>query len=336
MMFSPDNPAPAGLHVVDAGMSTTVQDLGRPGHREHGVPPGGAFDRGSAGLANALAGNDPGCAVLELTLSGGMYEARSDLPLAMAGASIEAKVVGTDGTERTIEPPLSFTLHRGERLVLGRTLAGARTYLAVAGGWQTPVRLGSRSSEERLRSGDLLPAAAGSIPTRHPRDRAPIDPAAEPLRILDGPEGAAINQGSRPTPTWLERAHRVGAHSDRMGLRLEGIPPAIDALPDRLSAPVAPGAIQAASGGLIVLGVACGTMGGYPHVAHVISADLDRLGQLRPGDLVRFARVDLDEARRLDRAMRVTREATLNRIRTAARDRGAEFPRPAPRPETRC
>ncbi len=332
MMFSPDNPTSAGLLVVDAGLSTTVQDLGRPGHREYGVPPGGAFDRGSAGLANALAGNDPDCAVLELTLVGGRYDARSDLALAIAGASIEAKVVGPDGTVRTIEPPLSFTLHRGERLVLGRTLGGARTYLAVAGGWQTPVSLGSRSSEERLRSGELLPAAAGSIPTRHPRDPARVDPTAEPLRILDGPDAAVILPGSGPSPSWLDRAHRIGAQSDRMGLRLEGIPPAIDAPPGRLSAPVAPGAIQAAGGGLMILGVACGTMGGYPHVAHVVSADLDRLGQLRPGDLVRFTRVGLDEARRLDRAMRESREATLDRIRTAAQDWDFEFPRP----DTRC
>lgn len=327
MMFSPDKPAPAGLLVIDAGLSTTVQDLGRPGQREYGVPPGGAFDRGSAALANALAGNDPGCAVLEFTLVGGRYEARSDLALAVAGAPIEAKVVGPDGTGRTLEPPLSFTLHRGERLVLGRTLGGARTYLAVAGGWQTPVSLGSRSSEERLRPGELLPAAASSIPTRHPRDSNWADPTAEPLRTLDGPDAAGILPGSGPSPSWLEQTHRVGAQSDRMGLRLEGDPPAIDAPPGRLSVPVAPGAIQAAGGGLIVLGVACGTMGGYPHVAHVISADLDRLGQLRPGDLVRFARVGLNEARRLDRAMGESRKATLDRIRMAARDRDAEFPR---------
>ncbi len=85
-----------------------------------------------------------------------------------------------------------------------------------------------------------------------------------------------------------------------MGLRLEGPPIALPPHPDRVSMPVAPGAIQLAGGQLIVLGVACGTMGGYPHVAHVASADLDRLGQARPGDLIRFRSITLDEARRLD------------------------------------
>ncbi len=319
-MDTGENRPAAGLLVVDAGLSTTVQDLGRPGHREYGVPPGGAFDRGSAALANALAGNDWDCAVLELTLVGGRYEACLDLALAMAGAPIEAKIVGPNSAPRTLEPPLSFALERGERLVLGRTLGGARAYLAVAGGWQTPVRLGSRSSEERVRSGDLLPAAAGATPTRHPRDRGWVDPTARPLRIIDGPDAAAINRGSEPSPAWLERAYRIGAHSDRMGLRLEGESLTIDAPSGRLSAPVAPGAIQAAGGPLIVLGVACGTMGGYPHVANVISADLDRLGQVRPGDLVRFARVGLDEARQLDRETRAAHQATRDRIRTAARN----------------
>src|SRR5262249_5732244 len=86
---------PVGLIVVDPGWSTTVQDAGRPGFREWGVPPGGAFDRGSAGLANAMVGNplNGDCAVLELTLVGGVYQAACPLAMALAGAPMEAKVV---------------------------------------------------------------------------------------------------------------------------------------------------------------------------------------------------------------------------------------------------
>src|SRR5579885_3406785 len=123
-----------GLLVVHAGLSTTIQDAGRTGYREWGVPPGGAFDRGSAGLANALVGNDPDRAVLELTLVGGTYEARSDLALALAGAPMEAKVVAPDHSERILRIPSSGTLRSGERLILGRATEGARTYLAVRGG----------------------------------------------------------------------------------------------------------------------------------------------------------------------------------------------------------
>ena len=308
------------LIVIDPGLSTTVQDAGRIGYREWGVPVGGAFDRGAAGLANALVGNPPDCAVLELTLIGGVYQADGPLALAMAGAPMEARVLAPDGSERDLQLSLSWSLRAGERLILGRAIEGARTYLAVRGGWQTRVRLGSRSSEERLRAGDVLPADPGSIPTRRPAEPSWPPPAAEPFRILDGPDALPSDPANAPSGFWSDRRFRVGSRSDRMGLRLEGEPVAIVSPPDRLSAPVAPGAVQVAGGQLIVLGVACGTMGGYPHVAHVISADLDRLGQLRPGESIRFRRVTLDEARDADRAMRLSCKVRFNRITTAAQD----------------
>ena len=309
-----------GLIVINPGLSTTVQDAGRTGYREWGVPPGGAFDHGAAGLANALVGNDTDCAVLELTLLGGTYTADRDLALAMAGAPMEARVTAPEGSERVLHLPLSWTLREGERLVLGRAVEGARTYLAVRGGWQTRLRLGSRSSEERLRAGDVVAAEAGSISTRHPGGPSWISPTAEPFRILDGPDAHSALSGLDPSAAWSDGPFRVGSRSDRMGLRLEGEPIAISSPPGRLSAPVAAGAVQMAGGQLIILGVAGGTMGGYPHVAHIISADLDRLGQLRPGDVIRFRRVTLEEARRADEAMRLVREPMLKRVATAARD----------------
>ena len=211
-----------GLIVIDPGLSTTVQDAGRTGYREWGVPPGGAFDRGAAGLANALVGNDTDCAVLELTLLGGTYTADRDLALAMAGAPMEARVLAPDGSERILHLPLSWTLRAGERLVLGRAVEGARTYLAVRGGWQTRLRLGSRSSEERLRAGDVLPAEPGSIPTRHPGGPSWISPTAEPFRILDGPDAVPVDSGLDASTPWSDRPFRVGSQSNRMGLRLEG------------------------------------------------------------------------------------------------------------------
>jgi biotin-dependent carboxylase-like uncharacterized protein len=306
------------LIVIDPGFFTTVQDAGRPGYREWGVPPGGAFDRGSADLANALVGNAPDCAVLELTLQGGTYQADCPTALALAGAAIEATIVGPNSTNRLRHVPLSFPLMAGERLVLGRVLRGARAYLAVKGGWQTRLCLGSRSAETRIQAGDVLPAAASAIPTRHPGGIVWPAPAAEPIRIIHG-----IDAGSSPEldhSFWSSRTFQVGARSDRMGLRLEGEPVAVAADPERLSAPVAPGAIQAAGGQLIVLGVACGTMGGYPHLAHVISADVDRLGQLRPGDSIRFRLVSLDLARREDAHRRQERKDLLRRIATLALD----------------
>ena len=105
-----------------------------------------------------------------------------------------------------------------------------------------------------------------------------------------------------------------------MGLRLEGDPVTVTSQAGRLSTPVAPGAIQVAGGQLIVLGVACGTMGGYPHVAYLASVDLDRLGQLKPGDALAFCLVTLDEARSLDRAARQARVAELHRLAALVED----------------
>jgi 5-oxoprolinase (ATP-hydrolysing) subunit C len=305
-----------GLLVINPGLFTTVQDLGREGYREWGVPIGGTFDRASAALANALVGNPPGEGVLELTLIGGTYEAQVSLALALAGAPMDARVEGAEGRARQWFVPQSGTLGAGERLVLGRAAVGARTYLAVRGGWRTPLLLGSRSCEDRLQPGAVVPAEPGTIPVRRPAESVWCDPTRAPLRVLDGPDAA---DGPDPVD-WDARTFRVGRQSDRMGLRLEGPTLGIASPPDRVSAPVAPGAVQVAGGQAIVLGIACGTMGGYPHLAQVISADLDRLGQFRPDDELRFQRVTLAEARRIDREARRARVERLRRVVTLAAD----------------
>ena len=304
------------LKVIDPGFWTTVQDVGRAGYREWGVPKGGAFDRGSAELANALLGNGPGAAVLELTLRGGTFEARESLGMALAGAPIEAAVRSPDGHLRSPRSPSSFSIRASDRLVLGRITQGARAYLAVKHGFETPSTLGSRSAEEPLRKGDILPAESSTHPSRFLAEPVWSDPAARAVRIIAGPDASFLDDPD----FWRRGTFRVGSRSNRMGLRLEGPPLAIESDPDRLSAPVAPGAIQVAGGQLIVLGVACGTIGGYPHVAHVISADLDRLGQLRPGDIVHFEPVRLSAARDLDRSRRHAHRSLIARVSSLARD----------------
>jgi 5-oxoprolinase (ATP-hydrolysing) subunit C len=306
------------LIAIDPGFFTTVQDDGRPGYREWGVPCGGAFDRGSAELANALLGNPPGCAVLEFTLVGGTYQADCSMPLALAGAPMEAKVLGPNEADRFLQLPSSFSLRKGECLVLGRNLTGARTYLAVRGGWQTVPKLGSRSSEKRLRSGEVLPAAQGTIPTRRLGEPSWRSSTDEPFRIIAGPDGRSHPE--LDLAFWSVRRFRVEPQSSRMGLRLQGDPVTVTSPPGRLSTPVAPGAIQVAGGQLIVLGVACGTMGGYPHIAYLASIDLDRAGQLKPGDALAFCLVTLEEARALDRTARQARAVELRRLAALVED----------------
>lgn len=282
------------LLVVHPGVFATVQDLGRLHHRAFGVPVGGSFDARSARIANALAGNGSEAATIETTLIGGTYEAKATLWLALAGAPMPALIQRPSGPDFHLTIPSTFRLERGSRLVLGPTSVGARTYLAVHQGWRTRLVLGSRSCETPLQPGDELTCSPGeTFHSRVPAYRLAAREGPIVLRVTTGPNADQVD------PSWLEDGweYRVDPRSNRMGARLEGPKSAVASVPDRRSAPIAPGAIQMAGGLPLVLGVACGTMGGYPHVAHVIAADLERLGQARPGDRVRFGRVTTAEAR---------------------------------------
>jgi allophanate hydrolase subunit 2 len=253
-----------------------------------------------------------------MTLFGGTYQALCPLALALAGASIEAKIVTADRSERTLRLPSSFSLREGDRLVLGHTLSGARSYLAVRGGWQTTPILGSRSSEKPIKSGERLAAAPSSVPSRHLSNQSWQSAVTAPFRIVAGPD--ARSNPELNAEFWVRRQFRVGARHDRKGLRLEGDLVRVACDPERLSMPIAPGAVQIAGGQLILLGVACGTMGGYPHVAHVISADLDRVGQLKAGDVIQFERVTIDEARRLLTDARNQQRALIHQVSLMSQD----------------
>lgn len=292
-----------GLRVVRPGLFSSIQDGGRPGWRRFGVPAAGAWDRGAFALANVLVGNEPGLATIETTLIGGEFEAVGSIAVGLAGALTSARIV-SGAIERETSVPCATLMNSGDRLILGSAARGSRTYLSVRGGWQVRAVLGSRSSERRLAAGDFVPSpGCSAFPTL--RVRPDLESGDGPIRYVDGIERVEID------PSW---EFRVDVDSNRMGLRLEG--PAIGwaGAADRRSTPVLPGTIQLAGGRLIVLGIACGTMGGYPQVGQVISADLDRLGQLRPGDRVRLARVELETARRLDGESRRRRAEFLARV----------------------
>ena len=293
---------------------TTVQDLGRPGYRRFGVPVGGASDLGSCSLANGLLGNSPDDATLELTMLGGSFRAESDLAIALAGAPLTATVQRDDLISRIWTIPRTGMLRAGETLTLGGSAVGIRCYLAVRGGWQTPLILGSRSSEQPVRLGDRLQANPGTTSDRRPSPDlvAAFGPSLihdVPIRWVDGPDRVSTD---------LTGSYRVLPASNRVGVRLDGAPIEVAVDPNRLSRPVAPGAIQVAGGQLLILGRAGGTIGGYPHVGLVISADLDRVGQLRPGDVIEFERLDLVEARRLDAAARRLRRIWQARLQVWA------------------
>lgn len=291
------------LTIVSSGLSTLVVDRGRPRSRSLGVAFGGAADRFSLALGNGLVGNPPDAAALEVCLAGPTLVADADLACVLFGAPFE---LATD--RRPLTAGTTFTLHRGETLTVGGTRQASRAYLCVRGGIQTPPVLDSRSSLAPLKPGDRLPCRAGAIAARFidlPREDSST------LRVLKGGQA-----GWFPPGVLESRRFVVTPQSSRMGTRLHGEP--LPVPPRELtSEPVCPGTIQVTRDGqCIILGVDGQTIGGYPKVAHVIEADLDRVGQLRPGESISFEYVKDEEAEELSRRRAEALREWLLRLRT--------------------
>lgn len=276
------------LRVVEPGLFTLPVGAARPGRRHLGLSAGGPADVAAWVLANALVGNITGGVALEITLAGPTLTATVDTHCALVGAPFSVAIAG-----REVEPGGAFTLGEGRTLRVGGTPTGVRAVLAVAGGFDT-------TDARPVARGDLLECSASRGPAR----RLPGATTAEVLgdtpgvlRGLPGPEhdwfpGAGV----------FGPAFTVAPASNRMGVRLTGEP--VVKRPGELrSSPVAPGIVQVAHDGRpIILGVDGQTIGGYPRAAVVIRADLDAVGQLRPGSGVRFSPVTPAEAEAFARA----------------------------------
>lgn len=280
------------IQVVAPGFQTTVQDLGRHGYGHLGVSASGAADAFSLRAANLLVGNPEGAAALEMTLVGGRFVFERDSVAAMAGSDF--------GADHPMWDP--FELRAGEALRCGATRSGARCYLAVRGGIEVPLVMGSASTHlmtalgglagRALRKGDVLPIGNAAV---RPPARPAVPPPAMPsaLRVTAGPQAELFGRD------FYQAEWCVTEESDRMGLRLRG--PALEAHSGRmLTEGVSLGAVQVPPDGQpIILFVEHQTTGGYPKIANVISADLHAVGQLRPRDRVRFERVSVETALRL-------------------------------------
>jgi antagonist of KipI len=290
-----------GLVVVDPGMFTTVQDLGRPGWGAAGVSACGAADPVSLRIGNRLVGNRDGAAAIEMTLRGGAFRAEAPVLVAVCGSDFGSSIPAWTATR----------LSPGDLVKVGATRAGARCILCVRGGIAVPAVLGSASTHvasglgglegRPLRKGDRLPV--GPDPGSPPRRLRPGNALDEillrkRLRATPGPQAdwfTAEALASFHATVWA-----VSEAADRMGLRLEG--PRVDRAREGelRTEGVCLGAVQVPDGGRpIVLFVDQQTTGGYPKIANVITADFAALGQLRPRDGVRFEEVSLEEARRI-------------------------------------
>lgn len=273
------------LKILEPGPLTLVVDGGRPGWRHVGVSPGGAADRAAFAQGNALLGNPPTAAALEFALAGPCVYSASDVTCVVAGAPFAVHI-----GDRLVPAGVTFHLPAGGMLRIGTTPVGMRGYLCVAGGIDAPALLGSRSGLEPVRRGDVFPCAGRATAGRSLAQPL-VSYGSDVICCVDGPQADWFDLDQFFGPEFT-----VTPASNRMGLRLAGDPLA---LPGRelLSEPVAPGAVQVVNDGqCIVLGVDGQTIGGYPKVAVVCSADLDAIGQLRPGQKVRFRRLSLAEA----------------------------------------
>lgn len=280
------------LSVDAVGPLATIQDLGRPGYARLGVTSGGAADRGSLRLANRLLGNPEGAAAIEVLMGGLAVRAQTALLVAVTGAP--APLTVDDHPAPLVSP---IRLGPGDVLRLGVPGTGLRSYVAVRGGFDVPTALGSASTDaasglgpDRLRVGTVLPVglARGSVPSLI--ESAASGPSPSVVLMLHAVRGPRDDWF---TP-WSAQVLRsvgwsVSADSDRVGVRLNGPSLARRVSGELPSEGVLRGAVQIpASGYPLVFLSDHPTTGGYPVLAVVDDADVDRLAQARPGEQVRF------------------------------------------------
>jgi len=297
------------LSVVEPGLLTTVQDLGRYGAQRLGIPVSGAMDQRSLILANLLVGNDPTAAGLEATLKGPELLALQESCIAVTGAEASPRLNG-----RPFPMWAATRVRPGDRLSIGQATRGLRCYLSVAGGIEVPQVLGSRSTylpgrlggmEGRaLQAGDLLPAGSQPRPLETIEGRT-IRPELIPafsrevtLRVILGPQDQLFTPEG--IAMFLNEPYTVTPQADRMGYRLSG--PAIrhSSGHDIISDGTALGSVQVAGDQQpIILLADRQTTGGYPKIATVLAVDCPLAAQARPGAWIRFQSVALSEAHRL-------------------------------------
>ncbi len=311
------------LIIEDPGPLTTVQDLGRYGFQDKGVPVSGAMDPAALCLGNLLAGNDPGEAALEVSLGGLRAAFLVRRTFAVTGVDPDIRLNGTP-----IPPWMRLTAEAGDTLTIDPGPSGYRHYLCVAGGIDVPVVLGSKSTylrggfggyegrplrrNDRLRAGGSKRKGVSWIPPEF-RPAYTEDPR---LRVVLGPQADAFDQAG--LETFLNATYRVSARSDRMGAMLEGPKITHRKAADIVSDGIALGAVQVPGEGLpFVLLADRPTTGGYTKIATVASFDVPLIAQLQPGRDVWFQAVSLWEARevhvrRIHRLRRFVDKETAN------------------------
>lgn len=297
-------PGPTGssaIEVLQGGLLTTVQDLGRFGWRRHGVASAGAMDPPALRAANLLVGNPPGAAALECTVVGPELRILAPVWLALAGADLGAVLHREDLGPWPVPMGSAVLARPGNRLAFTGRRAGCRAYVAVAGGIEVPEVMGSRATDlgagfgglagRPLRAGDRLGTlGGGGDPVR---TAAPMPPNARSVtvRIILGPQDDHLTPES--VARFLSEEYALTAASDRVGCRLDGPPLEHARGGEIVSDGMVPGSVQVPPDGQPIVAMADGpTTGGYPKVGTVVGDDLPLLARLVPGEgAVRFEAV---------------------------------------------
>ncbi len=326
------------IRIQKPGLLSTIQDMGRRYFLSQGVPLSGSLDTLSARIANKAVGNNDNEAVCEFTYADAQFKAETDLLIAYAGDG--AKLISG---ERKLPAERPLFIPSGSVMELINNSAGSHTYLAVAGGWDVPEIMGSKSTYlpatfgglegRQCRAGDMLSSAepltdvsakileslkgpeinypGWSIPRRllFPTDRKNI-------RVTQGPEFGWFESGS--VIDFFSTPYTLSRQSNRMGYHLEGALIGRTKTEELLSTAVMPGTIQVAGGGSMVLLMAdCQTTGGYPRIGQLAAVDLPLCGQLKPGDVINFEQISRQDAEKLY----LEREQQLHRFSMAVKNR---------------
>ena len=293
------------IKILDAGLLTTVQDLGRYGFQRYGVSASGVMDEYSAKIANKLVGNKVGEAVLETTLKGVQIEFLQNTVVAITGGNCDVTLNGTK-----IELWQSYLVNRGDILKMGICRSGLRNYLAFAGGIDVPIIMNSKSTNlkakvggfngRKLMTGDILSVGVGSLEAPLTLNKHYIPTYSKDIKvgvILGQQDDHFTEAGIK---TFLNENYTVTQESDRMGIRLSSVSGATIEHKngaDIISDGITFGAIQVpGSGQPIVMMADRQTTGGYTKIGNVISSDLAKLAQATPGTKVKFVEYTLEQA----------------------------------------
>ena len=296
-----------GLVAVEPGPFVTVQDRGRVGWQRFGVSRAGAMDMDALATANILAGNDPHAAALEFAHVGGTFRLQAtSCRIGVAGGHFAVSVAG-----RPVPPYTSATVLRGQMVRIGVARDAIWGYVAVSGGFGIPLQLGSRSTHARsgiggldgrtVHAGDVLPLNTDAVLAAPERRLSELPDRRGPVRVVLGPQDDLFADDA--VELFQSATFQITPHMDRLGYRLDG--PKLRHARDHniISDGLVAGCVQVpGSGSPIVLMRDAQLPGGYPKIATVISADLGRLAQMRPGTPVRFVPVALAEAHAAQRS----------------------------------